>query len=89
MPQKSALIFYGGWEGHEPEACAKVIDTMLRNENFNTERVEGTDCLAREDLDRFDLIVPLCTQTTVEKDALDNPVAAIPAATGLCGFHGG
>lgn len=86
---KSALIFWGGWEGHQPEACAAVVADMLRAEGFDVVSKEGTDVLAEADLTRFDLIVPLSTQIAVDRLALANLVAAVEAGTGLGGFHGG
>jgi len=29
MKMKQALIVWGGWAGHEPEACASVVTGML------------------------------------------------------------
>ncbi|NDW06955.1 ThuA domain-containing protein [Jiella pacifica] len=86
---KPALIFWGGWEGHQPEACAAVVADMLRAEGFDVVSNEGTDVLADADLTRFDLIVPLATQVQVDRQALTNLVAAVEAGTGLGGFHGG
>jgi uncharacterized protein len=87
---KSALIFWGGWEGHEPEACAGVIAHMLRDEEFEVRVEHGSDVLGEEGLSRHDLIVPICTQSQVSRPALDNLVAAVgEAGTGLGGFHGG
>lgn len=86
---KKALIFWGGWEGHEPEACSKVVEDMLRAESFDTRREEGTAVLGEDSLVQYDLIVPVMTQAQVGKDELANLVAAIEAGTGLGGFHGG
>ncbi|WP_300441158.1 ThuA domain-containing protein [uncultured Mameliella sp.] len=86
---KSALIFWGGWEGHEPEACSTVVEDMLRVEGFDTRCVEGTGVLGEEGLGQYDLIVPVMTQAPVGKEELSNLVAAIEAGTGLGGFHGG
>lgn len=89
MSVRSALIFWGGWEGHEPEACAAVVAEMLRAEGFEADVAHGTDVLAEGDLGRYDLIVPLITQVEVDKAGLQSLIAAIEAGTGLGGFHGG
>lgn len=86
---KKALIFWGGWEGHEPEACSAIVEDMLRTEGFDTRREEGTAVLGEEGLGQYDLIVPVMTQAQVGKDELANLLAAIEAGTGLGGFHGG
>lgn len=88
MNQK-ALIFYGGWEGHDPEACAAVVAGMLRDEGFDVRSEPGVAVLGEADLSSFDLIVPLCTQVEIEKEPLQRLCAAIAAGTGLAGFHGG
>lgn len=88
MSKKSALIFWGGWAGHEPEACAGIVARMLAEEGFSVRSVQGTDVLA-EDLARHDLIVPLITQVQVDPAGVQNLIAAIEAGTGLGGFHGG
>ena len=86
---RTALIFHGGWAGHEPEACAAIVADMLRAEGFDVSNRPGTDCLTDPDLGRFDLIVPLTTQVQVERPAVENLVAAIEGGTGLGGYHGG
>ena len=33
---KSALIVWGGWDGHTPQACADLFDEWLRGKGFRT-----------------------------------------------------
>ncbi len=87
--QKKALIAWGGWAGHDPEACAAVVHALLRDEGFDTTVAEGPSAFDRDDLDLFDLIVPNCTMMEVEKDIVARLVAAIGSGVGLGGFHGG
>jgi type 1 glutamine amidotransferase len=89
MSQKSALIFWGGWEGHEPQACAARVEQILTDEGFAVRCEQGTGILGSDDLGRYDLIVPLATQIQIEKQPLQNLIDAIEAGTGLGGFHGG
>lgn len=86
---RRALIFWGGWEGHEPQACAGIVAEMLRGEDFEVDVEHGTDVLAQGELDRYDLIVPLSTQVQIEKPALQNLIDAVEGGSGLGGFHGG
>lgn len=86
---RTALIFWGGWEGHEPQACAARLSGMLTQDGFAVDSRPDTDVLAQGDLGRFDLIVPMMTQAEVAPDALTNLIAAVEAGTGLAGFHGG
>jgi type 1 glutamine amidotransferase len=89
MSERSALIFWGGWEGHEPEACSGIVADILRGEGFETDVSKGTGALADAELGRYDLIVPLITQVQVKKERLQNLTAAVEAGSGLGGFHGG
>jgi type 1 glutamine amidotransferase len=89
MTERASLIFWGGWEGHEPEACAAIVADMLRAEGFATDVNRGTGVLAEGNLGRYDLIVPVITQVQVEKKALGNLIAAVEAGSGIGGFHGG
>ena len=84
-----ALIVWGGWEGHQPEACSEVVKSILKTDGFDVVVENTTDIFKAPDLDRFDLIVPIVTQGDVEKDAVKALVAVIEAGVGLAGFHGG
>lgn len=87
---KKALIFQGGWQGHEPKEVAEILAGILREENFE---VTITDTLATlkdaELVQSMDLIVPNWTQGEIDSDALRNLLAAVEAGAGLAGLHGG
>ena len=85
---KSALIFWGGWEGHTPERSATIIKAMLENNGFSVRMEAGTSCLTDSAMDKLDLIVPVITMTTIQKDELQNLTQAVRQGTGLAGFHG-
>lgn len=89
MSDRKALVFWGGWEGHEPGKTSEIVEEMLSGEGFDVTRVQGTEVLGQEDLTRFDLIVPMVTQVQVEKDHLARLIEAVETGTGLGGFHGG
>lgn len=84
-----ALIVWGGWPGHDPEACAASVDRLLRDEGFDTTIAQGEAGFDRDDLPAFDLIVPNCTMMEIDKAILSRVIAAIEGGTGLGGFHGG
>ncbi|MFD1910668.1 ThuA domain-containing protein [Halodurantibacterium flavum] len=86
---RSALIFWGGWDGHEPEACTQRLAAMLREDGFDVDTHSGSEILTATDLTRFDLIVPMMTQVQVAPEGLKALIAAVAAGTGLGGFHGG
>jgi type 1 glutamine amidotransferase len=85
---KKALIFWGGWEGHTPERSAAIVRDMLAGNGFEVSVYQGTKILVETDLSQFDLIVPMITMSTIEKEELAALVKAISAGTGLAGFHG-
>ena len=74
---KKALIVWGGWEGHTPEAGAKVVAEMLREEGFEVEISNSTKSFANPDIHKLSLVVPIITQSTAEKDEVSNLTAAI------------
>ncbi|MCJ8323943.1 MAG: ThuA domain-containing protein [Rhizobiales bacterium] len=88
MTQKTALIAWGGWEGHTPEASANVVKNMLEKHNFKVTVEAGTQAFAKPNLGEFDLIVPMFTQISIKPDEVKNLIAAIEAGTGLAGCHG-
>lgn len=85
---KSALIFWGGWEGHTPERSAHVVGGMLKSNGYAVSLHHGTSVLADAALNQFDLIVPVVTMSTIEKPELANLIRAVAEGTGLAGFHG-
>jgi uncharacterized protein len=85
---KTALIFWGGWEGHTPARSAAIVKEMLTGHGFNVRAEEGTSALADPQLAAIDLIVPVVTMSTIEKPELQSLVAAVSGGTGLAGFHG-
>jgi len=87
--KKHALIVWGGWEGHEPEAGAKVLASMLRDEGFLVDIETETTAFLDPALKDLSLIIPIHTMFSIEKDELDNLEAAIRSGVGLAGYHGG
>ena len=88
MPKKSALIVWGGWDGHTPEASAAVVAKMLLRHDFDVTVSNTTAAFAATNLAALDLIVPMITMSTIEKTELDGLTAAVRAGTGLAGCHG-
>jgi type 1 glutamine amidotransferase len=85
---RQALIVWGGWAGHEPEQCANVIDAMLRRNGFETVVENTTEAFADPALGKFDVIVPIVTMITIEREELASLTGAVENGTGLAGFHG-
>ncbi len=85
-----ALIFWGGWDGHEPEQVAEIFRAMLAGEGFEVQVTDNHDALDDVDaLSALDLIVPVWTMGQIEKHRVENVSRAVAYGTGLAGCHGG
>ncbi len=85
---KKALIVWGGREGHKPERSADIARELLEGNGFDVTIETSTKAFAASYLGRFDLIVPMITMSTIEKDEVANLCATVRAGTGLAGCHG-
>lgn len=85
---KSALIVWGGWDGHTPEQSARVVGDILEQHGFSVDIEPTTEAFADEGLANYDLIVPAVTMSRIEREELTNLLAAVRAGTGIAGFHG-
>lgn len=86
---KKALIVWGGWEGHTPEAGAARVAGLLEEEGFSVEVQPGTAALADPAVRDLSLVVPIMTMWKIEKPELENLLAAVKGGVGLGGYHGG
>ncbi len=87
---KKALVFWGGWEGHDPEKVSLRLQKFLEKNGFEVERVEGVDCLKdAEKLLSYDLIVPCVTMGELPTEYAKNVSEAISSGVGIAGCHGG
>ena len=86
---KKALIFRGGWSGHQPELVSQRFARLLEKNGIRAEIFEGTDCLVEQDLLQYDLIVACLTMGEISKEAVQAVSNAVAAGVGLAGCHGG
>lgn len=87
---KHALVFWGGWDGHEPGKVAALYRVLLEKNGYQVEvqsTLDGLDNLER--LTGFDLIVPMWTMGKIAKEVATALAAAVEAGVGLAGCHGG
>ena len=87
---QSALIFWGGWAGHDPRQCAELFAGLLRAADFRVD-VSGELERLRDGgaLRGYDLLVPVWTQGTLDPEQTTNLLGAIESGVGLGGWHGG
>jgi uncharacterized protein len=88
MPKKSALIVWGGWEGHTPERSSAIVRALLERNGFAVRVENSTAAFADSAIAKLDLIVPMITMSTIEKHEVENLCAAVKGGVGLGGFHG-
>jgi type 1 glutamine amidotransferase len=86
---REALIVWGGWEGHEPEAGAKILKGMLEAEGVDVDIQTETSAFLDPALAELSLIVPIYTMSKIEKHELAALEAAVRGGVGLAGYHGG
>jgi type 1 glutamine amidotransferase len=86
-----ALLFWGGWAGHDPRQCAEDIFAPLLEAAGYDVRVEGTldVLLERDELHALDLIVPVWTQGVLPREQERNLLDAVASGVGIGGWHGG
>jgi type 1 glutamine amidotransferase len=88
--EKTALVVWGGWEGHEPKQCVDIFAPWLESQGFNVEISHSLD--AYLDLDRLktlDLIVHIFTMSDIKPEQERNLEEAVKSGVGLAGWHGG
>lgn len=87
---KSALMVWGGWEGHEPKQCVDVFAPILENEGFAVEISDTLDVYLDEaKMQSLSLIVPCCTCGEISAEQEAGMLTAIKGGVGVAGWHGG
>lgn len=87
---KHALIFRGGWDGHEPVQTSELIAKDLEKRGMEVEISDSQDALLQNGLEhKYDVIIPVWTMGTLLPEAGRALRAAVLAGVGLGGWHGG
>lgn len=87
---KSALMTWGGWNGHEPKQCVDIFAPILRQEGYAVEVTDTLDCyLDEEKLRSLDLIVQVWTMSSITGDQERGLLEAVKGGVGFAGWHGG
>lgn len=87
---KSALVVWGGWEGHEPRQTAELFAGILTNEGYQVEVSNSLDSyLDADKLNALSLIVPVVTMSTITKEQEAGLLNAVKSGVGIGGWHGG
>ncbi len=85
---EKALIVWGGWEGHEPEATSRRFAVILEAHGYEVVVHDSLDvCADATAMATFDLIVPNFSHGTISSE--HGLLGAVKAGAGLGGWHGG
>ena len=87
---KSALMVWGGWEGHEPKACTEIFARFLKGQGYEVEISDTLDAFNDlENLKKLDLIVPCWTGGLLTPEQEAALTGAVAEGVGIGGWHGG
>ena len=87
---KSALLVWGGWEGHEPKKCVDIFAPFLESQDYRVEISDTLDSyLDANKLQSFDLISQVYTMSTITREQEKGLLDAIESGIGFAGWHGG
>ncbi len=87
---KRALIFRGGWDGHQPVSVSERFARLLEKHGIEVEICDGLSCLDdKEKLLTYDLFVACVTMSEISREQANNVAEAVAAGVGLAGCHGG
>lgn len=87
---KSALMVWGGWDGHEPKQCVDVFAPFLEGQGFAVEVSDSLDSFL--DADRMSdlrLVVPCWTMGRIKPEQEKGLLDAVRGGVGIAGWHGG
>ena len=87
---KKALISWGGWDGHEPQECSAIVESILKAAGYDVETFASMDVYEdKEKMQSLDLVVPAWTMSQIAPEQHAGLLEAIKAGVGVAGWHGG
>ena len=85
---RSALIVWGGWNGHDPEECAAIYRRWLHEDGFSVRVETDPEVFLEPEIRSLSLIIPCTTMSKISREAAENLAAAIEGGVGMGGHHG-
>lgn len=86
---KSALIVWGGWNGHEPHKGAELFASFLHAQGYEVDVSDTLDAYLNEArMQALDLIVPIWTMGSITAEQEQSLLSAVRNGVGLAGWHG-
>ncbi|MBA7577311.1 hypothetical protein ES708_19162 [subsurface metagenome] len=90
LQDKSVLIVWGGWMGHEPKKCIAIFQPWLEEQVAKVTVSDTLDSYLDEELmSSVDLIIQIWTMGTITKQQERGLLNAVRNGVGLAGWHGG
>jgi type 1 glutamine amidotransferase len=87
---KSALLVWGGWDGHEPKPCVDRMAPWLESKGFKVTVSDTLDSyLDAKKMLKYSVIVPVWTMGTITGEQSKGLRDAVASGVGLAGWHGG
>ncbi|MBI3734724.1 MAG: ThuA domain-containing protein [Chloroflexi bacterium] len=87
---KSALLVWGGWEGHQPKQCVDLFAPFLRAQGYEVHVSDALDTYLNTELMRsLDLITQIYTMSAITPAQERGLLDAIQSGVGFAGWHGG
>jgi uncharacterized protein len=87
---KSAMLVWGGWDGHEPRQCVEIFAPILEADGYQVEINTSLDIyLDRPKMMSYDLITQIWTMGKIANEQLKGLQEAIASGVGFAGWHGG
>jgi hypothetical protein len=88
--KRSALVVWGGWDGHEPKQCVDIFVPWLKEQGFEVAVSNTLDSyLDAEKLKNLHLIVQAVTMSAISPQQEKGLLEAVRNGVGLAGWHGG
>ncbi len=87
---KNILIVYGGWDGHQPEAFAQLMQQQLEELGAQVVRKDTTAIYSDSAaMQTYDLIVQSITMDQITNEQMKGLSNAVKSGIGFAGAHGG
>jgi uncharacterized protein len=87
---KTALMVWGGWDGHEPKQCVEVMAPILEKEGFKVEISDTLDAFKDKDkMQSLSLVTPCWTCGELNPEQTQGLLEAVKSGVGIAGWHGG
>ena len=90
LENKNVLVVWGGWDGHQPEVFANLVEKWLISQKSNYKIANGTEAYDDyEELIKYDLIIQSITMGEIDGKRANNLIKAVRNGVGIAGAHGG